>query len=245
VEDQAETKDRFAWFLTTGEFNGDGYADIAIGVPFEDLSLRGAGGVNVLYGSASGLQTAAPEDQFWTQDSLDVQDQAETRDWFGWALAAGDFNFDGFGDLAIGVRTEDIGLMFNAGAVQVLYGSPGGLQAVSPDDQFWSQDSPGVEDQAEVEDEFGWALEAADVNGDHFADLAIGVPLEDVDTITDAGTAHILYGSAAGLQTDSPAAQYWSQDSPDVKDQSEPGDEFGDAFVGGAQCDHPCHAPFP
>ena len=66
-----------------------------------------------------------------------------------------DFNGDGFPDLAIGVPNEDGGAVSNAGAVNVLYGSAGGLQATSPDDQFWNQDSPGVRDVAEANDQFG------------------------------------------------------------------------------------------
>jgi hypothetical protein len=34
--------------------------------------------------------------------------------------------------------------------------SGGGLQAVSPDEQLWTQDSAGVQDQAEQNDQFGW-----------------------------------------------------------------------------------------
>jgi len=49
-----------------------------------------------------------------------------------------DFNNDGFADLAIGVRFENVGTVSDAGAVNVLYGSAGGLQATSPDDQFWN-----------------------------------------------------------------------------------------------------------
>jgi hypothetical protein len=41
----------------------------------------------------------------------------------------------------------------------VLYGSAGGLQATSPDDQFWNQDSPGVRDMAEGGDQFGGFLD--------------------------------------------------------------------------------------
>ncbi|TMK96665.1 MAG: hypothetical protein E6G40_10595 [Actinobacteria bacterium] len=73
-----------------------------------------------------------------------------------------DFNNDGFADLAIGVRGEDVGTVPGAGAVNVLYGSAGGLQATSPDDQFWNQDSPGVRDTAEAGDDFGYSLGAGD-----------------------------------------------------------------------------------
>ena len=38
------------------DFNGDGYADLAVGVPLEKVGGHfGAGAVNVLYGSGNGL----------------------------------------------------------------------------------------------------------------------------------------------------------------------------------------------
>ncbi len=46
--------------------------------------------MNVLYGSAGGLQATSPDDQFWNQDSPEVQDTAETVDDFGYSLGAGD-----------------------------------------------------------------------------------------------------------------------------------------------------------
>jgi hypothetical protein len=44
-----------------GDFNGDGFADLAIGVPEEDTGgAEDAGAVNVIYGSASGLTATDP-----------------------------------------------------------------------------------------------------------------------------------------------------------------------------------------
>lgn len=69
-----------------------------------------------------------------------------------------DFNGDGKADLAIGVPGEGFGNLYSSGAVNVLYGGPSGLQTSSPADQFWHQNSPGVEDAAENEDNFGGSL---------------------------------------------------------------------------------------
>jgi hypothetical protein len=253
--DGAQSRDRFGWSLAAGDFNGDGFADLTVGIPFEDLTTLGAGAVNQLYGSAVGLQATGaggPDDQFWTQDSAGMSaDGAEAQDWFGWAPAEGDFNGDGFGDLAIGVRIEDVGAVLNAGAVDVLYGSVTGLQATGeggPDDQFWSQDSAGMAgDGAEEEDELGWSMVSADFNGDAYEDLIMGVPLEDTETVVDAGAVNVLYGSATGLQSTGEAGlddQFWTQDDLVLDDVAEAGDEFGDS-LGDAACLHPCHAPFP
>src|SRR5262245_57220571 len=87
------------------DFNNDGYADLAIGVPFEDVgTVVDAGAVNVLYGGAAGLTGAGS--QFFTQNSGGLSSTPEPDDRFGTWLATGDFNDDGFGDLAIGVPRE-------------------------------------------------------------------------------------------------------------------------------------------
>jgi hypothetical protein len=49
-------------------------------------------------------------------------------------------------------------LIADAGSVNVLYGSPGGLSATITPDQEWDQDSPDVEGVAEIGDRLGWSL---------------------------------------------------------------------------------------
>src|SRR4029077_9471581 len=120
------------------------------------------------------------------QDSPGIQDQAESSDQFGFSLASGDFDGDGFDDLAIGVPLEDIGqpVISNVGMVAVIYGSATGL---SQRNQIWTQNTPGIQGEAESGDEFSWSLAANDYGNDGFDDLAVGVPFENVDPITDSG----------------------------------------------------------
>jgi hypothetical protein len=80
--------DRFGEALAAGDFNADGFTDLAIGVPGESASVSGDGGVGVIYGSAGGLSATATPDQFWTQDTPDVEDAAEDFDRFGSAVPA-------------------------------------------------------------------------------------------------------------------------------------------------------------
>lgn len=67
-----------------GDFNGDGIADLALGVAGEDLNPVDAGAVNVLYGAAAALSSA--NNQLWHQDSAGVLDATEANDLFAVSL---------------------------------------------------------------------------------------------------------------------------------------------------------------
>ena len=228
IEGIAEANDRLGGALAAGDFNGDGYVDLAVGVVNEEVGGQsGAGAVNVLYGSAAGL--AAARSQIWNQDSPGIAGEAEPGAAFGYALAAGDFNGDGYTDLAVGVPGQEIAGLVYAGAVNVLYGSPRGLTAAG--NQYWHQDSPGMEGEPGLYDTFGYALAAGDFNGDGYADLAVGVPGESVGDLSGAGAVNVLYGSADGLSA--AENQFWHQDSPDILDVAERGDLFGSSLAAG------------
>jgi hypothetical protein len=109
--------------------------------------LGQAGAVSVLCGSAGGL--TATGGQLFTQ----VGGTVEVIDQFGAQLATGDFNNNGFADLAAAAPEEAVGSAFAAGAVSVIYGAGGGLSATGG--QLFTQNSPGVPGTAEAFDRFG------------------------------------------------------------------------------------------
>nr|CBH36734.1 hypothetical protein containing FG-GAP repeats [uncultured archaeon] len=224
----SEEGDQFGYALASGDFNGDNAADLAVGVPYEDVgTTSNAGLVNVLYGSHDGL--SAVGNQFWNQGSPRIADSPEAYDLFGRALAAGDFNGDGFDDLAIGVPGESIGTTKRAGAVNILFGSPDGL--TSDNNQLWNQNSSGIAGGSEREDKFGFSLAAGDFDGDSFADLAVGVPDESIGTTAGAGAVNIVYGSRDGLTSDN--NQLWNQNSSGIAGGSEREDKFGFSLAAG------------
>ena len=230
VLDSLDKGDFFGSALAAADFDGDGYDDLAIGSPSEVTdSKEASGAVNILYGSNSGL--TADGDQFWHQNSPDLEDKVEINDRFGASLAAGDFNDDGFGDLAIGIPAENIGSIFDAGAVAVLYGSSDGLQTTALADQFWHQDSPSVEDSSDSMDEFGHALAVGDFNDDGIDDLVIGVPGERFELA--GGAISVLFGTLSGLKANSPDDQLWHQDSEGIADQMDGGGGFGSSLSAG------------
>jgi hypothetical protein len=218
----------FGQELAAGDFDADGFADLAVGQPYVTVGGDStAGAVLVLYGGVSGPVLAGH--QVWTQDGFGG-DPAEPDDYFGWTLATGDFDADGFDDLAVGVPFEDLGSFEAAGIVQVLYGGPAGLSAVGA--QRWSQDSAGVPDVAEPEDDFGVALAAGDFDADGYDDLAVGASGEDLEgspTYISLGAVHVLRGSDAGLVVGEPL--YFRPDSDVVEVPPASGIAFGAALA--------------
>jgi hypothetical protein len=226
VRNKSETDDEFGLSVAIGDFDGDGFGDLAVGVPFEDLPSGGlsredAGAVNVLYGSATGL--TSDDDDFWSQDSPDIDGIVETGDWFGYAVGTGDFNGDGFDDLITGVPLEDVGGIADAGGANVIYGTLTGLSASG--NQFWDQNSTGISGGAEAGDDFAFAVSAGDFDGDGFDDAVFGVPGEDIGKVKDAGATAVIYGKATGL--DDPGNDLWDQDSSGIGGVAEAGDIFG------------------
>jgi hypothetical protein len=223
----ANRDDGFGAALAAGDLDGNGFADLAIGVPGEDAgAVEAAGAVHVLYGSARGLTVVGND--FVFEDAPGMQGDAAAYDFLGSALAIGRFHDSGqAASLAIGVPGDDVGERRNAGSVSILRGGAGGIGYDGK--QRWTGDSSGIPGVAAAYAAFGAALASGDLTRDGRDDLAIGAPgrlaLEPEDPIPGGGTVTVLYGSAAGLGDH--AAQTWSQDSPGVKGRAGLGDGFG------------------
>jgi hypothetical protein len=204
------------------DFDGDGIADLAIGAPGDDVgSVHQAGTVTVLYGTANGPDTARVE--LWSAATPGVKGVAIQSGRFGSSLAPGDFDGDGFSDLAVGATGEGAGTVAGAGAVHVLYGSADGLTADG--NQRWTQGSPGVPGDPENDDRFGRSLVAGDFGHGPQDDLAIAVSDENVGDVSQAGGVNVLYGTANGLRSN--GAQLWDQSTPGVPGVPEEEESFG------------------
>ena len=209
-----EAGDRFGGSIASGDFNGDGFLDVAVGAPGEDVGAKAdAGAVNVFLGNENGLPTSP--NQTLTQGG-----SAEAGDRFGSTLATGFFNGDeSRWDLAVGAPGEDVGAVKDAGAVNVFLGNAAGLPT-SPN-QTLTQGG-----NTEAGDQFGSKLVRGIFNSAGPDSLAVGAPGEDVGAKADAGAVNVLLATATGLPT-SPS-QTLTQGG-----DAEAGDRFGTALAAG------------
>ncbi|MBA4860981.1 VCBS repeat-containing protein [Streptomyces sp. PSKA54] len=187
--------------LAAGDINGDGTADlVATG---SDASTYDDGSM-VYLGSASGLTF-----QTFLKSG-------------GWELAAvGDLNGDGYADVvtaAYGDGTKSLG-----GSVSAYLGSANGVRT-EPQTTI-NQATAGVPGADEESDWFGNDLSIADVNGDGYADAAVGTLHETIGTAKIAGSVTVLRGSAAGLT--GTGAQSFTQNTAGVPGTPESADRFG------------------
>jgi hypothetical protein len=145
------------------------------------------------------------------------------------SVTIGDINGDGYGDLVLANAEDPVyqeGTGHLGGQVEIWYGGKGGPDLTQTPTVI-HQDTPGVPGTGEETDFFGGSLSLGDINGDKYADIAVGAQYEGVNGKPHVGSVTVLYGSAAGLTTK--GAKAYHQDTVGVPGTAETQDGFGGA----------------
>ncbi|MFB7982446.1 FG-GAP repeat domain-containing protein [Streptomyces vinaceus] len=215
----SEAGDGFGYSLAVYDADLDGCADLAIGIPYEDVGGRpDAGRAVVVYGSPAGLAAGRASIQY-LQGTAPLSGAAEAYDWTGYSLAAGKSS-TGVSFLAIGAPGEDLGTTPDAGGVIYVSGSSAVSIGIINQD---TATAGAVPDTAEPYDRFGTSIAATPTH------LAISAPGEAQGSIVDAGAVTVFsHTLVSGVPTPLYAI---TQDSPNVYGTCETGDAFGTSIA--------------
>ena len=169
------------WRLATGDFDGDGTADLATG----GHSYTGVdvGGAWVVHGPiTSGDQSLDDVGTYLAGERV--------GDMAGFCVAAGDVDGDGYDDLAVGAIESHAGTG-EYGRAYLLSGP------VTAGDLV---DATAVMEGTVSGEWFGYDLDMADVTGDGRQDLVIGAPF-DASVESEGGRVLIALGPVSGALT--------------------------------------------
>ncbi len=169
-----------------GDVNGDGRADVLIGAP--DASNNGrsfSGSTYVVYGLAAPATISLAS---LGGVGYRIDGAASTHN-SGRGLGSGDINGDGKTDVLIGAVNADYNGRNDSGSVYAVFGgSPGPVDLAN-------LGAAGIRVDGEaVNQPFGLALTAVDLNGDQVDDLVVASVRSSANGRVDSGSVFVING---------------------------------------------------
>lgn len=173
----------FGYSVQLGDFNGDGYADLAVGAYNYFNGTFFIGKVYIFYSSgANGITatSASGADRTITGETVNSYN-------FGNSMTVGDFNGDGYADLAVSAYNY---LSVNyIGRVYIFYSAgANGIGATSA-----SSANVMIDGETGANNYFGHSINSGDLNGDGIPDLIVNAWFYN----SNQGRLYIFY-SASG-----------------------------------------------
>lgn len=163
----------------SGDFNGDGFQDIAVGAPTHDASQTDEGAIHVIYNSSSG---------FGGGHAPDLIASGWDGAYFGEDMAAvGDFDNDGFDDVLAGAHRYSGGSS-RGGRVILLKGDTNGLNNPFNADLIF--------DGSCTDCYMGLSVcGGGDINNDGYPDAIVGEPQHSATAeYSKEGAVYVFYG---------------------------------------------------
>jgi hypothetical protein len=174
--------DTAGWSVAgVGDVNGDGHADVIVGVPRRDTRGRNdTGAAYVFYGPFDDAQ--------FVVDDADVRLQgSDAFELAGWSVAgAGDLNGDGYDDVLVGAPFND-GNGMQSGAVYVVYGGPN----LSSNRSLATANATLYGDPGQYA---GWSVDETGAMEGQDTGVVVGAPRADVNG-NESGVVY-LYGAS-------------------------------------------------
>lgn len=248
-----------------GDFNGDGFEDLVIGVPDSNLSNTSGGYAYLVYGKSGSTRAGINMSSFSASDGFYVTG-SDTADYLGSVVdISGDLNGDGYNDFVVVSSREDDGAS-DAGTIYIIWGNatPSNVNVstdfnttvgVSNTDGFvilGTESSEEIGHYSTTDPQNGQFVDASgDFNGDGIQDLLIGHNQSDFGSQTNSGVAYLIFGKTGATRANFKLDTYGSEgfafyntsDSDNYVGHSVQyigdfnGDGFNDVIIGAPEAD--------
>ncbi len=178
-----------------GDVNGDGFADVMVGVAGVDSNGTRSGSSYVVFGRASGFDATMDLSSLDGSNGFRL-DGETTYDFSGSSVSsAGDVNGDGFDDLIVGASNSG---SLNSGSSYVVFGKASGFDATLNLSSLDGNNGFRL-NGVTAYDGSGFSVSGAgDVNGDGLDDLLVGAYNADLNG-SSSGSSYVVFGRASGF----------------------------------------------
>lgn len=180
-----------------GDVNGDGFADLIVGAPYNDAGGAYSGSAYVVFGKASGWSASVALESLGGASGFIIEGRFGNEEAGFSVFAAGDLNNDGFGDVVVGARKADLAGL-DSGAAYVVFGHGGPWNTV---DLASLNGTNGFRATGAAAGDYagGAVTTVSDINGDGINDLVMAARLHDANGLDASGSIYVLFGKSGAF----------------------------------------------